>query len=67
MARPYLSMWSRAIRSAGCIVALAVAGTLPDEIGAALITVSRSAFVEAFQTTALACAAIVLIAAAGTV
>ena len=47
--------------------ALSVAETLPDEIGAALVTVSRSAFVEAFQTTALACAAIALIAAAGTV
>jgi MFS transporter, DHA2 family, multidrug resistance protein len=47
--------------------ALSVAGTLPDELGAALVTASRSAFVEAFQTTALACAAIALIAAAGTV
>jgi hypothetical protein len=60
-------VWNRAIRSAGCIVGLAVASNLPDEIGAVLITVSRSAFIEAFQTTALACAAIVLIAAAGTV
>lgn len=37
-------------------VTLAVAGTLLDAIGAALITVSRNAFVEAFETTALACA-----------
>jgi DHA2 family multidrug resistance protein-like MFS transporter len=47
--------------------ALSVAATLPDEIGAALVTVSRSAFVGALQTTALACVAIALIAAAGTV
>ncbi|HEV8644359.1 MAG TPA: MFS transporter [Burkholderiales bacterium] len=47
--------------------ALSVAGTLPDELGAALVTASRSAFVEAFQTTALASAAIALVAAAGTV
>jgi DHA2 family multidrug resistance protein-like MFS transporter len=44
--------------------ALSVAGTLPDEIGAALVTVSRGAFVEAFQTTAFISAAIALIAAA---
>jgi len=47
--------------------ALSVAATLPDELGAALVTASRSAFVEAFQTTALACTAIALVAAAGTV
>jgi DHA2 family multidrug resistance protein-like MFS transporter len=47
--------------------ALSAAGTLPDEIGAVLVTVSRRAFVDALQTTALACAAIALIAAAGTV
>jgi DHA2 family multidrug resistance protein-like MFS transporter len=46
--------------------ALSVAGALPDELGGALITISRSAFVEAFQTTALASASIALIAAAGT-
>jgi hypothetical protein len=39
---------------------------LPERLGAALVTLSRSAFVDAFQTTALACAAIALIAAAGT-
>jgi DHA2 family multidrug resistance protein-like MFS transporter len=47
--------------------AFSVAGTLPDEIGASLVTISRSAFVEALQSAALACAAIALIAAAGTV
>jgi len=47
--------------------ALSVAGTLPDEAGAALVTVSHNAFVEALRTTALTCAAITLIAAAGTV
>jgi len=47
--------------------ALSVAGTLPDEVGAALVTVSHNAFVEALRTTALTCAAITLIAAAGTV
>jgi DHA2 family multidrug resistance protein-like MFS transporter len=47
--------------------ALSVAGTLPYDLGAALVSASRSAFVEAFQTTALACAAIALVAAAGTV
>jgi DHA2 family multidrug resistance protein-like MFS transporter len=46
--------------------ALSVAGTLPDESGAALVSVSRSAFVEAFQTTALACSVNALIAAAAT-
>jgi MFS transporter, DHA2 family, multidrug resistance protein len=46
--------------------ALYVAGALPDELGASLVTVSRRAFVEAFQTTALASAAIALIAAAST-
>jgi MFS transporter, DHA2 family, multidrug resistance protein len=46
--------------------AISVAGALPDELGAGLVTVSRGAFVEAFQTTVLACAAIALIAAAGT-
>jgi DHA2 family multidrug resistance protein-like MFS transporter len=46
--------------------ALSVAGALPDELGGALVTISRSAFVEAFQTTALASASIALIAAAGT-
>jgi len=46
--------------------ALSVAVTLPDGIGAALVSVSRGAFVEAFQTTAFVSAAIALIAAAGT-
>lgn len=46
--------------------ALSMAGALPTEIGAALVTASRGAFVEAFQTTALACAAIALMAAGGT-
>lgn len=46
--------------------ALYVAGALPDEPGSSLVTVSRRAFVEAFQTTALISAAIALIAAAGT-
>jgi DHA2 family multidrug resistance protein-like MFS transporter len=46
--------------------ALSAAGTLPDEIGAALVTVSRGAFVDAIQTTALVCAAMALVAAAGT-
>lgn len=43
--------------------ALSVAGTLPEQLGAALVSASRSAFVEAFQATALASAAITLIAA----
>jgi DHA2 family multidrug resistance protein-like MFS transporter len=46
--------------------ALSVAGALPDQLGATLRTVSRSAFVDAFQTTAVACAAITLIAATAT-
>ena len=47
--------------------ARSVAEGLPDQLGSALVTLSRSAFVEAFQTTALASAAIALIAAAGAV
>jgi MFS transporter, DHA2 family, multidrug resistance protein len=47
--------------------ARSAAEALPDQLGAALITLSRSAFVEAFQTTALASAAIALIAAIGAV
>ncbi len=43
--------------------ALSVAGALPEQLGAALVSASRSAFVEAFQATALASAAITLIAA----
>jgi MFS transporter, DHA2 family, multidrug resistance protein len=39
---------------------------LPDQLGMALITLSRNAFIEAFQTTALVSAAIALLAAAGT-
>jgi MFS transporter, DHA2 family, multidrug resistance protein len=46
--------------------ALSVAGDLPHELSAPLVAVSRSAFVEAFQATALACVAITLIAAAAT-
>jgi DHA2 family multidrug resistance protein-like MFS transporter len=46
--------------------ARSAAEALPERLGAALVTLSRSAFVDAFQTTALACAAIALIAAAGT-
>ena len=44
--------------------ALAVAGTLPEPLGADLASASRIAFVEAFQATALASAAITLFAAA---
>lgn len=43
--------------------ALSVAGTLPEQLGAALMSASRSAFVEAFQATALVSAAITLTAA----
>jgi MFS transporter, DHA2 family, multidrug resistance protein len=45
--------------------ALSVAGALPDDLGAVLVATSRSAFVDAFQATAVACAALALIAAAG--
>jgi DHA2 family multidrug resistance protein-like MFS transporter len=44
--------------------ALSVAGALSDEHSAALVSVSRNAFVEAFRAVALASAAITLIAAA---
>jgi MFS transporter, DHA2 family, multidrug resistance protein len=47
--------------------ALSASETLPDEIGAALVTASRRAFVEAFQATAFVSAAIALIAAVVTV
>jgi DHA2 family multidrug resistance protein-like MFS transporter len=47
--------------------ALAVAGALPEQLGEALMSASRSAFVEAFQATALASAAITLIAAGAAV
>jgi MFS transporter, DHA2 family, multidrug resistance protein len=47
--------------------ALSIAGTLPDEVRVTLDNVSRRAFVEAFQTTAMVSAAIALVAAAGTV
>jgi DHA2 family multidrug resistance protein-like MFS transporter len=46
--------------------ALSVAGDLPHELSAPLVAVSRSAFVEAFHATALACVAITLSAAAAT-
>jgi DHA2 family multidrug resistance protein-like MFS transporter len=46
--------------------ALSVAETLPEQLGATLVSVSRSAYVEAFQATALASAAITVIAAAVT-
>ncbi|MGH9870073.1 MAG: MFS transporter [Candidatus Polarisedimenticolia bacterium] len=47
--------------------ALEAAGALPGELGAALVAVSRSAFVDAFQATALISAAIAFVAAAGAV
>ena len=43
--------------------ALLVAGALPEQRGAVLVSVSRSAFVEAFRVTALASAVITLMAA----
>ena len=43
--------------------ALSVAGALPEPLGATLVSASRSAFVEAFQVTAVASAAMTLIAA----
>jgi DHA2 family multidrug resistance protein-like MFS transporter len=46
--------------------ALSVAGALPDQLGAALVSASRSAYVEAFRATALASAAITLTAAVAT-
>jgi DHA2 family multidrug resistance protein-like MFS transporter len=46
--------------------ARSAAETLPDHLGQALVTISRNAFVKAFQTTAVASASIALIAAAGT-
>ena len=46
--------------------ALAVAAALPDPLGTSLVTVSRAAFLEAFQTTALLSASIAVIAAAAT-
>jgi DHA2 family multidrug resistance protein-like MFS transporter len=46
--------------------ALSVAATLPEKVGAALVGASRSAFIEAFQVTALVSAVIALIAAAAT-
>jgi DHA2 family multidrug resistance protein-like MFS transporter len=46
--------------------ALSAAGALPHALGAPLVAVSRSAFVEAFQATALASVTITLIAAAAT-
>jgi DHA2 family multidrug resistance protein-like MFS transporter len=47
--------------------ALSVAGSLPDPFGVALVSVSRGAFVEAFQATALVSAAMALAAAVATV
>jgi MFS transporter, DHA2 family, multidrug resistance protein len=46
--------------------ALSAAGTLPREVGAALVAGSRNAFLEAFRTAALTSAAMALIAAVGT-
>jgi DHA2 family multidrug resistance protein-like MFS transporter len=46
--------------------AFSAAKALPDPLGAALVTVSRSAFVEAFQVSALISAVLALIAAAAT-
>jgi MFS transporter, DHA2 family, multidrug resistance protein len=43
--------------------ALSVAGGLPEALGKTLASASRSAFVDAFQATALASAAITLVAA----
>lgn len=43
--------------------ALSVAGTLPAQPGAALLTASRCAFIEAFQATALVSTAMTLMAA----
>lgn len=45
--------------------AIAVAENLPEQVGAALVSTSRKAFVAAFQTTAMVSAVITLIAAAG--
>jgi MFS transporter, DHA2 family, multidrug resistance protein len=45
--------------------ALAVAENLPEQVGAALVSTSRKAFVGAFQTTAMVSAVITLITAAG--
>ena len=42
--------------------ALTAAGALPEPLGAALVNASRGAFVDAFQTTALASAMITLLA-----
>jgi MFS transporter, DHA2 family, multidrug resistance protein len=47
--------------------AIAVAEHLPAQVGAALVSQSRNAFVEAFQTTALVSGAMAMIAAATTV
>jgi MFS transporter, DHA2 family, multidrug resistance protein len=47
--------------------AVAVAENLPEQLGATLARVSRNAFIEAFQTTAMVSVAITLIAAAATV
>jgi DHA2 family multidrug resistance protein-like MFS transporter len=46
--------------------AVAVAENLPEQLGAALARVSRKAFIEAFQATAMVSTAITLIAAAAT-
>jgi nitrate reductase gamma subunit len=43
-----------------------VAENLPEQLGAALARVSRKAFIEAFQATAMVSTAITLIAAAAT-
>jgi DHA2 family multidrug resistance protein-like MFS transporter len=43
--------------------ALAVAETLPEQLGVPLVSASRSAFIRAFQTTAMVSSAITLVAA----
>jgi DHA2 family multidrug resistance protein-like MFS transporter len=43
--------------------ALSVAGGLPEPVGVALVSASRSVFVDAFQATALVSAVITFIAA----
>jgi MFS transporter, DHA2 family, multidrug resistance protein len=46
--------------------ALSVAAALPNPLGTSLVTASRAAFLDAFQTTALVSASIAMIAAAAT-
>jgi DHA2 family multidrug resistance protein-like MFS transporter len=39
----------------------AVAATLPDDLGASLLTAARAAFTDGLQVTALVCTAVVLV------